>query len=66
MKQLKKVVYAITEHGLKLHIGNHEKRGWVVASEVKPHRRGLGVLMKWGSASPIEKQKGRELNASNH
>jgi hypothetical protein len=40
MKQLKKVVYAKTERGLKLHIQNNVKRGWIIASEIKPHHRG--------------------------
>lgn len=56
MRQLKKVVYALTESALRKNIQSHENRGWVVASEVKPHGYGVAVLMKWGEESPIERR----------
>jgi hypothetical protein len=46
-KELKKIVYALTEDRLKSLITDHEDRGWTQASEVKPYNRGLGCLMVW-------------------
>lgn len=47
-KQLKKVVYSLTDSTLMKLIDAHEKRGWSKASEVKQHGYGLGCLMTWG------------------
>jgi hypothetical protein len=44
-KQLKKIVYALTESTLKKLISTHENRGWSLASEIKKHGNGLGCLM---------------------
>jgi hypothetical protein len=44
-KQLKKIVYALTETTLLKLIKTHENRGWSLASEIKKHRNGLGCLM---------------------
>jgi hypothetical protein len=55
-KQLKKVVYALTEHKLKKNIKAHEERGWVQASDLKEHGYGNGVLMTWGQESPLERR----------
>ncbi|USK46330.1 hypothetical protein [Cytobacillus oceanisediminis] len=57
-KQLKKIVYAMTQHGLSQNIEAHEKRGWVTASEIKEHGYGFGILMTFG-------EKGEITHASN-
>lgn len=57
-RQLKKVVFAMTKHGLSQNIKAHEGRGWVAASEVKEHGYGFGILMTFG-------EKGEVTHASN-
>jgi hypothetical protein len=47
-KQLKKVVYSLTEATLMKIIKEHEIRGWSKGSEIKKHGYGLGCLMIWG------------------
>lgn len=44
-RQLKKVVYGMNEHTINKVIRSHVDRGWVQASEIKPHGYGLGCLM---------------------
>lgn len=44
-KQLKKVVYALNLTRINKVIKDHEGRGWIKASEIKPHGYGLGCLM---------------------
>lgn len=51
-RQLRKIVYAMNEHGLNKNIQAHESRGWVKASEIKEHGYGVGVLMVWGKENP--------------
>jgi hypothetical protein len=46
-RQLKKVVYAISDHNLKKVVSDHEARGWARASEYKEYGYGLGCLMVW-------------------
>lgn len=46
-KELKKIVFALTEERLKPLIIDHEKRGWTQASEIKPYNLGLGCQMVW-------------------
>lgn len=48
-RQLKKVVYALTEYKLQQNIDAHIDRGWVQASDIKEYHYGLGVLMVWGN-----------------
>jgi hypothetical protein len=50
-KQLKKLVFALTEQRLIKNINEHEKRGWSQASEIKEHGYGFGCLMKWKEVS---------------
>ncbi|WML38681.1 hypothetical protein RCG19_15950 [Neobacillus sp. OS1-2] len=47
-KQLKKVVYSMTESTLLKLIEVHESRGWIKEGDVKKHGYGLGCLMVWG------------------
>jgi hypothetical protein len=53
-RQLRKIVYALNEQKLNKNIQAHKDRGWVLASDVKDHGYGLGVLMVWGQESPLE------------
>jgi hypothetical protein len=46
-KQLKKIVFSMTESNLKRIIKSHEDRGWAKGSEIKEHGYGLGCLMIW-------------------
>jgi hypothetical protein len=46
-RQLKKIVYALTENKLLKLIEIHEGRGWSKASEIKEHGYGVGCLMIW-------------------
>ncbi|NRD80300.1 hypothetical protein HPT25_23545 [Bacillus sp. BRMEA1] len=46
-KQLKKIVYALSEGNLKKVILDHESRGWAKASDVKEYNYGVGCLMIW-------------------
>jgi hypothetical protein len=46
-RQLKKVVYALTDKKLRKVIEAHEGRGWSQASEIKEHGYGYGCLMIW-------------------
>lgn len=48
MRELRKVVFAMSDVNLRKNIENHENRGWKVASEVKKHGYGLGCLMTYG------------------
>ncbi len=52
-RQLKKVVFAMTQYGLSQNIAAHENRGWVQASEVKEHGYGFGILMTFGEKGEI-------------
>ncbi|MEH7503267.1 hypothetical protein V7152_14860 [Neobacillus drentensis] len=47
LKQLKKIVYSMTDTTLMKIIKDHENRGWSKASEIKKHGYGLGCLMIW-------------------
>jgi hypothetical protein len=49
-RQLKKIVYALTENKLLKLIETHEGRGWAQASEIKEHGYGLGCLMIWAKS----------------
>lgn len=44
-KELKKIVFALTEDRLKPLVTKHEDRGWVRVSEIKPYNGGVGCLM---------------------
>lgn len=46
-KQLKKIVYALSESNLKKVVGEHESRGWEKISDVKEYKQGVGCLMVW-------------------
>lgn len=46
-RELKKIVYALDVTTLKKTLKNHLDRGWIVASEIKEHRNGVGVLVKY-------------------
>jgi hypothetical protein len=46
-KQLKKIVYSMTENTLSKLIEVHEGRGWTKAGEIKQHGYGVGCLMIW-------------------
>lgn len=46
-RQLKKVVFAMSEEKLKKLIINHEVRGWKTAGDVKKYGYGLGCQMVW-------------------
>lgn len=50
-KQLKKVVYSMTEVTLLKLIETHESRGWTKVGDIKPHGYGVGCLMVWGEAN---------------
>lgn len=57
-RQLKKIVYSLTEPQLNKLIRDHGSRGWVQASDIKEHGYGVGVLMTFG-------EKGEMKDASN-
>lgn len=61
-KQLKKVVYALTEPILSKNITAHEERGWEQASPIKEYGYGFGVLMEWKEEN---NNKGEINHASN-
>jgi hypothetical protein len=44
-RQLKKVVYGLTDATINKAIAAHESRGWERASEIKEYGYGLGCLM---------------------
>jgi hypothetical protein len=54
-KQLKKIVFSMTESNLKRLIKSHEDRGWSKASEIKEHGYGVGCLMIWPMEGTLDK-----------
>lgn len=44
-KQLRKIVFGLTDTSIKKVIVDHEKRGWMQVGEIKEHGYGLGCLM---------------------
>lgn len=57
-RPLKKVVYALTDHGMNKLIQDHENRGWERGSEVKEYGYGFGCLMVFNNG------KGEQLNGT--
>lgn len=52
-RQLKKIVYGLTDSAIKKVIEEHESRGWEQASEIKDYNYGLGCLMKWRTETNV-------------
>lgn len=50
-KQLKKLVYAMSENTLNKLVLVHEERGWERASEIKKHGYGVAMLMAFPQKS---------------
>ncbi|PPA70060.1 hypothetical protein C4B60_10735 [Jeotgalibacillus proteolyticus] len=44
-RQLKKVVFGLSEATVKKLITRHQERGWIVKSDIKPHGNGVACLM---------------------
>lgn len=53
-RQLRKIVFGLTESSIQKVIEEHEKRGWKMSGEIKKHGYGLGCLMIWSSESQLK------------